>query len=77
MGHHQIRYKVVVEVEDRNAFEPLHECSVLKEMTCFAANFLEAYLGMQISSSCWVQQNGFIYCYLMMKQHKFMKLFFL
>jgi hypothetical protein len=76
MGHYQRRNKVIVEVEERNAFEPLLECSVLKEMTCFAANFLETYLGIQISSSCWVQQNGFIYCYLTMKWHKFMKHFF-
>ena len=76
MGHHQIRNKVVVEVVEGNAFEPFLECSILKEMTCFATNFLETYLGIQISSICWVQQNGFIYSYLTMKQREFLKHFF-
>jgi hypothetical protein len=76
MGHHQIRNKVVVEVEEGDAFEPLLECCILKEMTYFAANFLETNLGIQISSICWVQQNGFTYSYLTMKQHEFMKYFF-
>lgn len=73
MGHHQIRNKVVVE---GNTFEPFLECSVLKKMTCFAAIFLETCLGIQIISICWVQQNGFIYSYLTMKQREFMKHFF-
>jgi len=45
MGHHQIRNKVVVEVEEGDAFEPFLECCILKEMTCFAASFLETNLG--------------------------------
>jgi len=77
MGHHQIRNKVVVEVLEGNAFELFLECSVLKEMTCFAAIFLETYLGIQISSVCWVQQSGFMYSYVTKKQREFMKNFFL
>lgn len=77
MGHHQIRNKAVVEVVEGNTFGPFLECSILKEMTCFAANVLETYLGIQISSICWVQQNGFIYFYLTMKQCEFLKYFFL
>ena len=77
MGCHQVRNKVVVEVMVGNGFEPFLECSILKEMTCFAANFLETYLGIQISSIWWVQQNGLLYSYLKMKLHKFMEHFFL
>lgn len=77
MGYHQVKNKDVVEAVVGNAFQPFLECSILKEMTCFAANFLETYLGIQISSMCWVQQNGFIYFYPMMKQREFMEHFFL
>jgi hypothetical protein len=50
MGHYQVRKKVVVEVEVGNAFEPFLECSILKEMICFAAKFIVTYLGIQIGS---------------------------
>ena len=76
MRHHQVRNKVVVEVVVGNAFEPFPECSIRKEMTYFATNLLVTYLGILIISTCWVQQNGFLYSYLMMKQRKFMELFF-
>ena len=77
MGCHQVRNKVVVEVMVGNGFEPFLECSILKEMTCFAANFLEMYLGIQISSIWWVQQNGLLYSYLKMKLREFMEHFLL
>jgi hypothetical protein len=72
MGHHQIRNKGVVEVVVGNAFEPFLECSILKEMTCFAASFLEMYLGIQINSICWVQQNPFLWNFFFCNENKAM-----